>query len=205
MIVKTFVAGSLENNNYLLIDENSKEAVLIDCTQENPEIDKTIAELGLKLKYVLLTHGHFDHILGVNAFRQKYSAKTLVHSADDELMKNVDKFMAMVGYGTGEVQNVDGFLDLNDKIQFGTYEIEIIPTPGHTPGCVSYYVDEKCFSGDTLFKESVGRTDLPGGSFEQIKKSITDNLFTLPESTQVFPGHGPTTTIGHEKRYNQFL
>lgn len=205
MILKQFTVGSLENNNYLLIDEKSKEAILIDCTQESENIDSILKENDATLKYILLTHGHFDHILGINDFKQKYGCKVLVHEADKKLMDSVKEFVKSFGLEEAQIQEIDGYVQDGEIIKLGENEIKIIHTPGHTKGGVCYLVEDKLFSGDTLFYESVGRTDLPDGHFGQIKSSIENKLFTLDENIQVYPGHGPSSTIGHEKVNNQFL
>lgn len=205
MILKQFTVGPLENNNYLLIDEKTKEAVLIDCTQECEEIDNTLKEYGAKLKYILLTHAHFDHILGVNDFKHKYDCKVLLHESDKALAETVEAFVKNFGIDEAEIQEIDEYIKDNQIIKFGENSIRVIHTPGHTKGGVCYLVGDKLFSGDTLFYESVGRTDLPDGHFGQIKSSIEERLFTLDDNIQVYPGHGPSTTIGHEKINNRFL
>lgn len=206
MILKQFVLGDLEDNNYLLIDEESKEAVLIDCTQKSPEIEDYIEECGAQLKYILLTHGHFDHVLGVNDFKRKYpQCKVLLHEGDKELMESVSEFIRKFGFAPVETQKVDQYLKENDTIKFGSYEIKVIHTPGHTKGGVCYLVDDKLFSGDTIFYECVGRTDLPDGHFGQLKKGIQEKIFTLDDNIVIYPGHGPTTSVGHEKVNNQFV
>ena len=206
MILKTFVLGPIEDNNYLLIDEDSKEAVLIDCTEKSEDIFNAIDEYGAKLKYILLTHGHFDHVLGVNDFKTKYpDAKALIHEEDKIILDNLKAFSKSFNYGDVEDQRVDIFFKDNDTFKFGNNEIKVIHTPGHTKGGVCFLVGDKIFTGDTLFNLCVGRTDLPGGSFSEIKSSIQKKLFTLDENIEVFPGHGPSTTIGYEKNNNQFL
>lgn len=209
MIIKQFILGSIENNNYLLIDDNQegkKEAVLIDCTEYSDEIVKTLEKHNATLKYILLTHGHFDHILGVNDFKNKYSdCKILVNKNDENLLSDVGKFAQYFGLQNAEAQKVDGFVEENQIINFGQKEIKVIETSGHTLGGVCYLIDDNLFTGDTLFYESVGRTDLPGGNFNELKSNIQEKLFTLDENIKVYPGHGPSSTIGHEKINNQFL
>lgn len=206
LILKQFVQGPLENNNYLLIDEDSKEAVLFDCTQNGDEISAALKEFGAELKYILLTHGHFDHVLGVNDFKVKYpNCEVLVHEADKMLLDTIESFAKNFMVGKVEVQKVDRYINENDLIKLGDNEIKVIHTPGHTLGGACYLIDDKLFSGDTLFYETVGRSDLPGGDFEQLKSSIEEKLFTLKNDIKVYPGHGPQTTIGHEKANNQFL
>lgn len=206
IILKQFVLGPLEDNNFLLIDEDSKEAVLIDCTSKCQEIDDTLEEYGAKLKYILLTHGHFDHVLGVNDFKKKHNdCQILIHKNDQTLLDTIKDFARNFTYEELEVQKIDGYVEENQVIKFGNNEIKVIHTPGHTQGGVSYLLNDKVFTGDTLFYNSVGRTDLPGGSFHQLKQSIEEKLFTLNPNTTVYPGHGSNSTIEYEKNNNKFL
>lgn len=205
MIVKQFVVGFLEVNNYLLIDEEEKEAVLIDCTEKNDKIDELLKEYDADLKYVLITHGHFDHVLGVNDFKKKYGCKVLIHKDDEVLLQNIDKFMAGFGFGKTEVQKIDGNVKDNQILRFGNQTIKVIHTPGHSKGSVSYLSGENLFPGDTIFYECVGRTDLMGGSFQQLKNSIETKIFTLDENIKIYPGHGRESTVGYEKINNKFL
>lgn len=205
MILKTFVTGLLEDNNYLLIDEKSKEAVLIDCTEKNKSIEDAIEQYGATLKYILLTHGHFDHVLGVNDFRKKYDCKVLVHEADQNLLENVNQFTRDFGMPQVEVQKVDGYINENKIITFGDIEVKTIHTPGHTLGSVCFLIEDKLFSGDTIFYETVGRTDLKGGSFIDLKNNIKNKIFTLDDNIEIYPGHGRSTTVGYEKVNNKFL
>lgn len=205
MILKEFVLGPLEDNNYLLIDEESKEAVLIDCTEKSSEIDEALAEYGATLKYILLTHGHFDHVLGVNYFRDKYNCKVYIHEADQILLDTVKEFTKNFINQAVEVQEVDGYVSEGNVIRFGENEIRVIETPGHTKGGVCYLINNNLFTGDTIFREAVGRTDLHGGSFFELKSNIEQKIFTLDENIKIYPGHGPSTTVGWEKVHNKFL
>lgn len=205
IIVKNFVLGPIENNNYLLIDEDSKEAVLIDCTEKSEAIDATLKEYGASLKYILLTHGHFDHILGVNDFKNKYGAKVIAHISDKELIEQIEDFAYKFDLPKCDKQEIDEYIEDGQEIDFAGQKIKTIHTPGHTQGGVCYLIGNDLFTGDTLFYESVGRTDLPGGDFDQLKSNIQEKLFTLDENIKVYPGHGWTSTIGHEKKNNQFL
>lgn len=205
MILETFVLGPIENNNFLLVDEESKEAVLIDCTQDSDDIDNAIKKHGAKLKYILISHGHFDHVLGINATRAKYGCEALLHEDDKELLAGVPDFSIKFGLPRAEAQVIDEYITENTSIKLGDKEIKVIHTPGHTKGGVCYLVDNLLFSGDTLFLESVGRTDLPDGHFGHLKSSIKEKLFVLDDNIDVYAGHGPKTTIGHEKQYNQFI
>ena len=203
MEIKTFEAGPLSANNYLLTDGD--EAVLIDCSEVS---QKVLDELnGKTLKYILLTHGHFDHVLGINGMREKTGAKVLVHEADVDRIKESSDIMRSFGVFSSNLQEqkADEFLTEGQVIKFGNTEIKVIFTPGHTQGGVCYIVDDKLFSGDTLFRGSCGRCDLPGGNFHQIKESINNILFKLDDNTTVYPGHGETTTIGYEKKFNEIV
>lgn len=208
MILKQFVLGFLENNNYLLIDDGlngDKEAVLIDATQESADIENAINESGAKLKYILLTHGHFDHIMAVDSFRNKYGAKVLMHASDKPVIADTFRIAAEFNMGDKPVPKIDEYINENSVINFGQKEIKVIHTPGHTAGGVCFLVDNKLFTGDTIFFESVGRTDLLTGSFSQIKSSIEEKIFTLDDNIEIYPGHGRSSTVGWEKVHNQFL
>lgn len=201
MIIKRFEAGPLGANNYLLIDEN--EAVLIDCSEAKTDILDALNNINLK--YILLTHGHFDHILGINEMRQKTNAKVYIHKNDIPRMQETSAIMQTFGISGIDVPKADEFINDGDILKFGNTEIKILHTPGHTEGCVCYLINNTLFSGDTLFKDSVGRCDLPGGNFSKMSDSIKNILFKLDENTVVYPGHGPETTIGYEKKYNEII
>ena len=201
MIINTFTAGPIDANNYLLTDND--EAVLIDCSEAKPEVLSALK--GKKLKFILLTHGHFDHVMGVNEMREKTGAKVLINKEDVVRMNESADIMRTFGVQGVETTKADDFLNDGDTLKFGNTEIKVIATPGHTQGCVCYLIDGKLFSGDTLFKESVGRCDLPGGNFQKLSDSVKNRLFTLDDNTIVYPGHGPETTIGHEKKYNEII
>lgn len=205
MIIKQFTLGQLENNVYLVMDEKTKKAVLIDATAVSPEIVQTVKELGAKVQYILLTHGHFDHVMGVNALKKVLNTEAVIHKDDLAVSDNVNEFTRLFGLPDGEVPKYELFIKDGDIIPVGDMKIKVIHTPGHTEGGVCYLIDDKMFSGDTLFRESVGRTDLFGGSFEKLSDSIKNKLFKLNDNITVYPGHGPQTTIGHEKKYNELI
>lgn len=205
MILKHFVMGSLANNNYLLIDKESKEAVLIDCTEYNPEIKMELDVYNAKLKYILLTHGHFDHILGVEKAQKELGGEIIASLNDKELINHVDTFLYAYGVENIKVPHIDRYITENENLSFGNNKIQILDLPGHTPGGLGFIVDNKLFSGDTIFKESVGRVDLEGGSFEELKESIETKIFTLPEDYKIYPGHGDFTSVKHEKENNRFM
>ena len=205
MIVKQFVEGFIANNNYLLIDEESKEAALIDCTDYISELGAVLKEYDAKLKYILLTHGHFDHIMGVPKIKQEFGAKVNLHKDDKELVDNSDEFMISVGMQPFEHPEIDKYIDENEEIYLGKNKIRIIHLPGHTQGGVGYLVDGMLFAGDSIFLESVGRTDLPGGNHKQLIESIKNKIFSLDGDTILYVGHGTNTTVEHEKKYNEFV
>ena len=201
MIVKIFREPPIDNNNYLIIDEKTKEAALVDCSSVDTEIAKTIKDIGAELKYILLTHGHFDHVAGI----RPTNAKIVMHNADLNELKKANQYLPMFGIPDITIPNVDIYINDGDIIKLGETEIKVIHTPGHTPGGVCYYADGKLFSGDTIFRESVGRCDLEGGDFDQIVESIENKIFTLPDDTEIYPGHGKTTDVKWEREHNQFL
>ncbi len=203
MIIKTFIEPPIENNNYLIIDEESKEAALIDCSNLDENILIELKRQNTILKYVLLTHGHFDHIGGLNDLPD--GVEVLMHADDMEWINEVNTYLPMIGMPTMEIPKIDRHIVDGEIIKLGSSEIKVIHTPGHTQGGVCFYIEGSLFSGDTIFRESVGRCDLPGGDFNQIVDSIEQKIFELPEETVIYPGHGKTTTVGWEKIHNSFM
>ena len=190
---------------YLMADEKSGEAVLIDATEDLPEIKETVKKLGVKVLYILLTHGHFDHILGLNSLKKSLNAPAVICKDDLVISDNINEFTRLFGLPDSVPPKYDMYIKDGDEILLGSYKIKVIHTPGHTEGGVCYLVDGKLFSGDTLFKGSVGRTDLFGGNFNKLSDSIKNKLFKLDDKIEVFPGHGDMTTIGFEKKYNEII
>jgi hydroxyacylglutathione hydrolase len=200
MEIKTFTSGAFQVNSYLLVIE--KEAIIIDPF-ESKEILKEIRDI--KLKYILLTHGHIDHILAVNEIKEKTNAKIAIHKDDLNLLNNENENMSISFNVKLKKITPDIILEDNQILQIKNKELKIIHTPGHTQGSISILIDNNLFSGDTLFEDSIGRTDLPTGSLEQEINSIKTKLLTLPENTILYPGHGEKTTIKQEKENNPFL
>lgn len=209
MIVKKFIPQEFAANNYLAYNdsnETAKEAVLFDCAGSNKEIFKFIDENGLNLKYILITHAHFDHVGGLKEFKEKYpNAKVLMAKADEKLYENLTLQCDMFGHRRVESVKIDEFIDDTKEIEFAGGKIKVISTPGHSAGSVCYLTEDNLFAGDTLFLEEIGRCDLPTGSFKEIEHSIKEKLFKLEDNIKVFTGHGDNTTIGHEKIHNAYF
>ncbi len=204
MIIKTFVEGPISANNYLLIDENTRDAVLIDCSSPREEFVNAVKSENVNLKYLFLTHGHFDHILGCDKFKEVFNTEIYMGEKDTF---QVEIASQMASYYCGieppQITSITNFVKDNDEFKFGNITVKAIATPGHTEGGICYIIDGKLFSGDTLFRESVGRCDLPKGNRKELLHSVKEKLFALPEDTEVYTGHGPKTSIGYEKLYNE--
>lgn len=205
MLVKKLVVGDLQTNCYILGDEKSKEGVLIDPGGEPEKIEKLIQDEGLNIKYIILTHGHADHIAALSQLKENTNASILIHPADSDMLVEPSYNLS---FFTGEnlvCPEADRFLNDGDKITVGALELEVLHTPGHSPGGISLFLDKVIFTGDTLFCEGIGRTDLPGASHTQLLHSIKNKILKKPDDTVVYPGHGPETTIGEEKRNNPWI
>lgn len=210
--VKRFTCNMLAENCYVVSDE-TRAAVIIDCgalyEEENEAIASYIKAENLTPAHLLCTHGHFDHCIGNGFIYQKYGLKPEAHHEDQflmETMKAQTRDFLGIELPT-DVPPVGTYFKGNDQISFGSHTLQILHTPGHTPGGVVFYSQEEriAFSGDTLFRMSIGRTDFEGGSYEQIINSLQQVLAKLPGETKVYPGHGPATTIAEEIRYNPYL
>lgn len=206
MKIKTFPMGMIGTNAYLLIDEDSKEAIVIDVGGDFEIINSELETYDAKLKFILNTHGHFDHILGEREAQKTVDVPVYIHENDKTLVENLPKQLERFGFSKNaeSPKNIITFTE-NDTFKLGEHEIKVLHTPGHTPGSVCFLVGNSLFSGDTLFYTSVGRTDFEGGSFEQLKNSIVNKLFTLDDNIDVYPGHDSKTTIGYEKKYNCYF
>ena len=210
--VKRFTCNVLAENCYVVSDE-SHEAVIIDCgvmyQEEGIAITQYIRDNGLHPVHLLCTHGHFDHCMGNGLIYREFGLKPEAHTGDQFLMETMQQQTTdILGVALPmEVPPVGRYLTDKDAITFGSHTLRILHTPGHTPGGVTYYCKEEgiAFSGDTLFRISIGRTDFDGGSYEQIVHSLREVLAVLPPDTKVYPGHGPETTIADEIRYNPYM
>ena len=204
LTVKTFVEGPIDANNYLLIDEKTNDAILIDCSDDYAD---EIKKLGVNLKSILLTHGHFDHILGCNKFFETFGCDIYVSQDDIEQIEYAPEMTYVLGgIRIPEITSVKKIVKNGDVFKLGDLEIKAISTPGHTEGGMCYLTNNnELFSGDTIFHGSVGRTDFRGGSFEKLSHSVKEILFNLPDETVVYPGHGPKTSIEFEKEFNEII
>ncbi len=205
MIINNIVVGPLEVNCYILGCEDTKEAAIIDPGDNADEIIKAVEKAGIKPVYIINTHAHFDHIGGVKTVQDHFKIDFLLHEEDLFLVDNASAQARAFGLDPIPKPDVNKFVNNGDKISLGNKVIDVIHTPGHSPGCVCYLIDNNVFVGDTLFAGSIGRSDLPGGSHETLINSIKEKLFPLGDSTIVYPGHGPSTTIEEEKKHNPFL
>ena len=211
MILKNFVVGQLETNCYILGDEKSKDALCIDPGGGIDEIMAAVNKAKLSIKYIINTHGHFDHIGGNGPLKKITGAKLAIHSEDVTLLENAALQSAAFGTDAVPSPSPDILLKDDDKIKVGNLVFSVIHTPGHSQGGICLFLkltdnnEEILFTGDTLFAGSIGRTDLPGGSYKDIIASIKSKILPLGDDVRILPGHGPETTIGREKKFNQFL
>lgn len=210
MKIKRFIFNPIEENCYVLSDEGG-ESVIIDAgcwtKEEEDELTRYVDDNGLKVTHLLNTHLHFDHIFGNQFVLEKYGVKTEAHQGDAYLL-NDNQMQAMgIPKLPLKIAPVGKWLEEGDEIVFGKQKLRVLHTPGHSPGGVCYYCEKEdaLFSGDTLFRMSMGRTDFPNGSQENLINSIRQKLMKLPANTVVFPGHGPTTTIGEEIQFNPYI
>ena len=208
MIIKTHILGPLENNTFLLVDSQTKQAALVDPAFNSKEIISEFKENHWTLTYILCTHAHFDHIAGINEIGELITPETQIclHEKDLPLWQNsggANQF----GLTFTPLTQPNLFVDENTVLHLGEHRIEIRFTPGHSPGHVVYYLPDSdiVFCGDLIFRQSVGRTDLPGGSHLLLLRSIDKQIKPLPDNTRLLNGHGPETTIGYEKKYNPYL
>ena len=207
MKIEKYVVGIIGTNCYLVINEETKEAVLIDPGAYPLKIRNAVKEAELKIKAVLLTHAHFDHIMGLDDVRKEFQVPVYVEEEDMNMMTD-SRWNLSVNYVNGGYQYKDATPVKDGQIlEIAGMQFKVIHTPGHTPGGCCYYMEKEgvLFSGDTLFQASVGRSDFPGGSASELVRSVKEKLLALPDETHVYPGHMDETTIGYERRHNPFV
>ncbi len=202
MDFQRFVLGELSTNSYLLFDENSGVAVLFDAPAEAEKILGFLTERKLCLKYIFLTHAHFDHIMALSELKSATGAQIVVHRDEEQYLNDTSLNLSYVPL---PAVKADVIVDDGDIIECCDVKIKVIHTPGHTMGGVCYLFDETLICGDTLFCGSIGRYDFPMGDFYTEIKSIKEKLLILPDNIKAFPGHGPSTTIGNERKENPYL
>lgn len=207
MKITCMPSGPLGVNTYLVVDENTKEGFIVDPGGYNPKLTKKVTDEGIRIKYIVLTHGHADHISGVNEHLDDFpDAKVVVHTNEKPMLEDPRANQSIM-FGSAQTVKGDIFVNDGDELEVGNLKLKFIFTPGHTPGGMCIYVESEdvLFSGDTLFRQSIGRTDFPGGSFRELADAVHTKLFILPDKTVVLPGHMGQTSIGFEKGNNPFV
>lgn len=207
MIIKTVSVGVMGVNCYIIGDEVTRKGVIIDPGAEKDKIINEISKEKLTIEYILLTHGHFDHIGALDQMKDYTGAKVLIHEKGTEYLSDTYLNLSESFFKGGFTKNADTTVVDEEIINVGNLSFKVIHTPGHTTDGVNYYEENNrvLFSGDNLFKDSIGRTDFPKGNLNLLLSTIKEKLFTLPENVKVYPGHGEPTTIGYEKVYNIYL
>lgn len=204
MIIKRLVVGPLEENTYIIGDENTRQAIVIDPGDEPDRILDLVKNDGLEVNAIICTHAHFDHVGASSEIKDATGAKILMHKDDLESYSLAKDQAAFWGYSVDDLPKPDGFIDEGDEIKVGDLRFRVMHTPGHSLGGICLYGEGIAITGDTIFQGSVGRTDFPGGSIDKLKESFK-RLLALPEETKILSGHGPETTVGIERKTNFFV
>ncbi len=207
MILRTLPVGALQTNCYLVACSQTHRAMVIDPGGDADVILAQIQGLSVELDTIVLTHFHFDHTMAVAPLRQATGARLAIHRLDAEALTNPPSLFRLFAPDVPRGLVPDDRFQDEETFTVGELTVQVLLTPGHSPGGISLYIaaEHVVFSGDALFREGIGRTDFPGSSYEQLVQSITQRLFTLPNETIVYPGHGPDTTIGHERQHNPWV
>jgi len=205
MILKSLTVGPLEVNCYILACERTKEGIVIDPGDDVQDILAAVQEDGIRIREIVATHGHFDHIGHAREVQQALGVPFAIHRDDLFLVEGLEDAAALFGVRAGKPPEVARFLAGGDEVRFGDEGLKVLHTPGHSPGGVTLVRKGLALVGDCLFAGSIGRTDMPGQSHEVLMASLRDRIMPLDDATEVHPGHGPPTTIGQERKYNPFL
>ncbi|HIE66329.1 MAG: MBL fold metallo-hydrolase [Nitrospira sp.] len=206
MIIESFPVGPFQCNCIILGCEKMQAALVIDPGEDPEKILRHLSALGLKTTYLLHTHAHLDHISATDEVQKKAGGVTCLHEDDMDLCDNLQQQASFFGLPTPTTPGIDRFLNDGDALSFGHHSVEVLHTPGHTPGSLTFYIQGfGLVTGDTLFSGGIGRTDLWGGSHPTLIQSIRKKLLSFPGETSVYPGHGPKTTVGREREANPFL
>jgi glyoxylase-like metal-dependent hydrolase (beta-lactamase superfamily II) len=205
MRLRRFTYGPFAENSYLVVGDSGSRAALVDPGLDSEPLLDVLRDEGLELDWIINTHGHLDHVACNAFFKTKTGARLIIHPADEPHLRRLTEQGRRFGFEVPPSPAPDEHFVDGRTFAFDGLEFEVIHTPGHTPGGVCLRSGESMIVGDTLFKGSIGRTDLPGGSFEALCGSIRDKLFRLPDETVCYPGHGPETTVGSERRSNPFV
>ncbi|MCT4631817.1 MAG: MBL fold metallo-hydrolase [Firmicutes bacterium] len=205
MLLRKLVLGMYMTNCYIIVCEETKKAVIIDPGSEYNRIKAELDKVNIDLQFILLTHGHGDHIGAVPQLMEEYELPVYIHEQEKKILNNSNRNLTRQIYKNGIEIEPNRLLKDGEVLSVGSMNLEIIHTPGHTPGSISVKVGNIVFTGDTLFNHSIGRTDLPGGSYDTIINSIKEKLMILPDDTTAYPGHNTPTKIGVERNGNPFL
>jgi hydroxyacylglutathione hydrolase len=203
--IETFTLGPLEENTYLVYFPDEQAAVCIDPGDESAALTEALARRGLTLRHILLTHGHIDHVAGAFALARASGAPVAMHPDDRFMLEELPALGQLFGYGPLSVPTIDADLQGGERIAVGGTAIDILHTPGHSPGSVTFALPGHLFVGDLIFSGNIGRTDLPGGDEATLLRSVREKIWPYPDNTLIHPGHGQPTTVGVEKRMNPFL
>lgn len=204
--VHRIVVGLLETNCYILAGPENREAIVVDPGGGAGLVLHRLRQLGLQLKRIVSTHAHFDHVLAVDEVRNATGAEFLIHKDDLPILESMrERALAFMGIEVPPPPKVDGFIQEGDELSVGGVTWRVIHTPGHSPGSICLYTPGILLSGDTIFSGSIGRTDTPGGDYGRILQSIREKIMVLPDDTVIYPGHGPSTTVGRERKVNPFV